>query len=138
VVRAIALAPGRVDGVELQQGLGERDGVHGLDYCKAVAMKATAFTLFFFSALAFAQGPDGKDAKPSDGAIQGGSIRPGETSGAPDSRPTPAPSPRGAERCRELSGTLREQCQEQEQKSSSGATRAPGEPPPQEPRQEKQ
>ena len=96
-------------------------------------MKAMVFSLFFFSALAFAQGPDGQDAKPSDGAIQGGSIRPGETSGAPDSRPTPAPSPRGAERCRELSGTLREQCLEQERGSSAGAS-APGEPPPQNPR----
>lgn len=99
-------------------------------------MKAMAFSLCLFSALAFAQGPDGKDVKPSDGAIKGGSVLPGETSGTPDARP--APTPRGADRCNELSGTLREQCLEQERKSSAGATRAPGEPPPQEPRQEKQ
>jgi len=98
-------------------------------------MKSIAWTLLLFSALAFAQ--DAKDgAKPSDGAIKGGSVLPGETSGTPDARRTP-PS-RGPERCNELSGTLREQCLEQERKSTAGATRAPGEPPPQEPRQEKQ
>jgi hypothetical protein len=101
-------------------------------------MKAIPWLLVAFSALAFAQGPDGKDAKPSDGAIQGGSVLPGETSGRPDARPTPGPSARGVERCNELTGMLREQCLEQERKSSAGATRAPGEPPPQEPRQEKQ
>jgi len=101
-------------------------------------MKAMAWMLLAFSAFAFAQGPDGRDSKPSDGAIKGGSVLPGETSGTPDSRPTPAPSPRGIERCNELSGTLREQCLEHERQSSTGATRAPGEPPPQEPRQEKQ
>jgi hypothetical protein len=99
-------------------------------------MKSIAWTLLLFSALAFAQ--DAKDgAKPSDGAIKGGSVLPGETSGTPDTRPTPGPSS-GPERCNELSGSLREQCLAQERKSSSGATRAPGEPPPQEPRQEKQ
>jgi hypothetical protein len=100
-------------------------------------MKAMAWLLLVFSAFAFAQGPDGKDAKPSDGAIKGGSVLPGETSGTPDARPAPAPRS-GIERCNELSGTLREQCLEKEHKSSAGATRAPGEPPPQEPRQEKQ
>jgi len=98
-------------------------------------MKSIAWTLLLFSALAFAQDP--KDAaKPSDGAIKGGSILPGETSGTPDGRAAPAPSARGAERCQELSGTLREQCLEQERGSSAGAS-APGEPPPQDPRQEK-
>ena len=92
-------------------------------------MKSIAWTLLLFSALAFAQDP--KDAaKPSDGAIKGGSVLPGETSGTSDGRP----SARGAERCKELSGTLREQCLEQERKSSAGATRSPGEPPPQNPR----
>ena len=100
-------------------------------------MKSIGWTLLLFCSLAFAQ--DAKDgAKPSDGAIKGGSVLPGETSGTPDARPRPAPSARGAERCNELSGTLRDQCLEQERKSSTGATRAPGEPPPQDPRQEKQ
>ena len=99
-------------------------------------MKSIAWTLLLFSALAFAQ--DARDgAKPSDGAIKGGSVLPGETSGTPDARPTPAPAPRGVERCNELSGTLREQCLEQERKASAGATSAPGEPPPQNPRQER-
>jgi hypothetical protein len=98
-------------------------------------MKSMAWTLLLFCALAFAQ--DAKDgAKPSDGAIKGGAVLPGETSGTPDGRATP--SPRGADRCNELSGTLREQCLEQERKASAGATRSPGEPPPQDPRQEKQ
>ena len=100
-------------------------------------MKSIAWTLLLFSALACAQ--DAKDgAKPSDGAIKGGSVLPGETSGTPGGRATTAPAPRGVERCNQLSGTLREQCLEQEHKASAGATRAPGEPPPQDPRQEKQ
>lgn len=100
-------------------------------------MKSMAWMLLLVSGLALAQGPDGKDTKPSDGAIKGGSIVPGETSGQPDARPTPAPA-RGIERCNELTGTLREQCIEKEHKAAAGATRAPGEPPPQEPREEKQ
>ena len=125
------------DGVELQQGLGQRDGVHGRDYCKVAAMKSIAAALLFAAvAVAHAQAPDGKDAKPSDGAIKGGSVLPGEKSGVPDERPVPKPS--GVDRCKELTGTLREDCLERERRSSSGATRAPGEPPPQEPRQEKQ
>lgn len=102
-------------------------------------MKAMAWMLFALSTFALAQGPDGKDTRPSDGAIKGGSVLPGEQSGIPDNRPTPVPTPSGVERCNELSGTLREQCLEKERESAaSGATRAPGEPPPQEPRQEKQ
>ena len=100
-------------------------------------MKSIALMLFAFSTFALAQAPDG--SKPSDGAIQGGSVLPGEKSGVPDDgRPTRAPTQDGVERCNELTGTLREQCLEQERKPAAGATRAPGEPPPQEPRQEKQ
>jgi hypothetical protein len=92
-------------------------------------MKSMAWMLFaFVSSVALAQTPDGKDAKPSDGAIKGGSM--------------PAPEKRAEQRCDTLSGTLREQCLEQQRKAPApapaGATRAPGEPPPQEPRQEKQ
>jgi hypothetical protein len=101
-------------------------------------MKSIAGMLVFVAAAALAQGPDGRDAKPSDGAIKGGSVLPGETSGTPDERRLPPPSTSGVERCKELTGTLREQCLEQERKGSAGASRAPGEPPPQEPRQEKQ
>jgi len=88
-------------------------------------MKAMAWTLLLFSALAFAQDAKDKDvSKPADGALKGGSI--------------PAPDKHAEQRCNELSGTLREQCLEKERKSAAGATRAPGEPPPQDPRQEKQ
>ena len=101
-------------------------------------MKSMAWSLLLFSGLALAQGSDGKDARPSDGAIKGGSVLPGETGGRPDERPSAAPSPRGMERCTELPSTLRDECLERERKAAAGATRAPGEPPPQEPRQEKQ
>ena len=102
-------------------------------------MKSMALMLLaFISGVALAQGPDGKEAKPSDGAIKGGSVLPGERAGQPDARPTPAPSTGGIQRCNELPATLREECLEKEHKASAGATRAPGEPPPQEPRQEKQ
>jgi hypothetical protein len=102
-------------------------------------MKSIAWVLLFFSSLALAQGPDGKDTKPSEGAIKGGSVLPGETGGRPEQRPGPEASPKGMERCFELPGTLREECIERErQAAAAGATRAPGEPPPQEPRQERQ
>jgi hypothetical protein len=112
-------------------------------------MKSILMMLVAFTGIAFAQAPADKaapdGAKPSDGAIKGGSIVPGETAGTPDSRgATPAPSARGVQRCNELSGTLREQCLEQERNAGikggaeAGATapspRAPGEPPPQNPR----
>lgn len=54
---------------------------------------------------------------PADGAIKGGSILPGETSGMPNTAPK--------SRCADLSGTLKEQCQEQESSASGGATRLP-------------
>jgi hypothetical protein len=46
-------------------------------------------------------------AKPADGAIQGGSILPGEKSGVPDAE-------KMRERCEQLSGTLREDCLKQQ------------------------
>ena len=101
-------------------------------------MKSMAWLLFAFSTLVLAQAPDGKDAKPSDGAIKGGSVLPGESAGRPDQRPDPVPSPKGMQRCNELPGSLREECLERERQAAGGATRTPGEPPPQEPRQEKQ
>lgn len=112
-------------------------------------MKSILLAFLASASVAFAQAPAEKSspdgAKPSDGAIQGGSIVPGETAGKPDGRgATPAPSARGTQRCNELSGTLREQCLEQERNAGmkggaeAGATvppsRAPGEPPPQNPR----
>ena len=85
-------------------------------------------TLLAFAALAacgFANGQTGAEgdrgstppgsardgSAPSDGAIKGGAILPGEASGIPDGSPgaTP-PADRAMSRCYELSGTLREQC----------------------------
>src|SRR5688572_22900644 len=56
-------------------------------------------------------------SRPADGAIKGGSIAPGESSGMPNDR--------AKSRCSDLTGTLREQCLAQEQGASSGGTRLP-------------
>jgi hypothetical protein len=56
-------------------------------------------------------------SRPADGAIKGGSILPGETSGMPTDR--------AKSRCSDLTGTLREQCLEQERGASGGGTRVP-------------
>ena len=53
--------------------------------------------------------------KPSDGALKGGTILPGESSGIPDRA-------KMEKRCDELSGTLREDCLRQEREAASGAT----------------
>ena len=114
-------------------------------------MQPFAFLLAVLSATAFAQSPspDGTrgslppgsaadGSRPQDGAIQGGSILPGERGGVPES----APATR-IERCQELSGRLREQCLLKEERSGTGPSRAPevggtqptpGTPPPQNPR----
>jgi hypothetical protein len=59
--------------------------------------------------------PDG--TRPADGAIKGGSIVPGETSGVPTDRQI--------SRCADLTGTLREQCIAQEKGAASGGTTPP-------------
>lgn len=94
-------------------------------------MKTKAFlVLLAFAGAAIAQTPEpsaGQGARdgsrPSDGAIKGGSILPGETSGMPEG--AKAPSDRAISRCNDLSGTLREQCLLQEQGASTGGTRVP-------------
>ena len=62
-------------------------------------------------------------AGPSDGALKGGSILPGESAGIPD-------QPKNDKRCRELSGTLREDClkQEREARLPSDIRTPPAEP----------
>ncbi len=67
--------------------------------------------------------PDG--SRPSDGAITGGSIVPGESGGVPATGPSDSISER-IKRCNELTGTLREQCLLQEQSSSTGGVSIPG------------
>jgi hypothetical protein len=65
---------------------------------------------------------------PSDGAIKGGAIQPGESGGIPDASPGAAP-PSAAARCYELSGTLREQCLREARSAGAGGTSAPEAPP---------
>lgn len=86
-----------------------------------------------FAGMAFAQSeqrgsvPPGQSrdgAAPSDGAIQGGTILPGETSGVPDGKPQTPPSERVA-RCEELQGTLRQECLAQENRAGTGGTKDP-------------
>ena len=104
-------------------------------------------TLLAFAALAacgFANGQTGAEgdrgstppgsardgSAPSDGAIKGGAILPGEASGIPDGSPgaTP-PADRAMSRCYELSGTLREQCLREARNAGSGGTRPSDAPP---------
>jgi hypothetical protein len=102
-------------------------------------MKPLLALLFFaLAAPAFAAGED----RPQDGAIQGGSIVPGERGGIPQSSPD-RPSGKALERCRELKGKLREQCLLKERENSSAGASGtrkpevmqptPDTPPPQNP-----
>jgi hypothetical protein len=86
-----------------------------------------------FAAAAFGQSgergsiPPGQSkdgAAPSDGAIKGGTILPGETSGIPDGKAQTPPSERVA-RCYDLQGTLREECLAQENRAGTGGTKDP-------------
>jgi hypothetical protein len=101
----------------------------------AFRIAATALILGF-AGIALAQSPSGGDSaagqgardgsRPSDGAITGGSILPGETGGVPGiGGGSKTPSDAGNKRCNELTGSLREQCLLQEQGSSTGGTSAP-------------
>ena len=62
-------------------------------------------------------------AAPSDGALKGGSILPGESAGIPHDKKT-------KQRCEELSGSLREDClkQEREARLPSDIRTLPAEP----------
>ena len=93
-----------------------------------------SLTLLAFAAAASAQStgeglrgstPPGSaqdGAAPSQGAIKGGSILPGESAGMPNGT-AKQPTTEGLKRCYELSGTLREQCLLQESGASTGGTR---------------
>lgn len=80
---------------------------------------------------------------PSDGALKGGTILPGESGGVPSQAPATTPE-QALTRCYELSGTLRDQCLREARSAGAGGTR-PNEatptvrdpvhaPPPQNPR----
>lgn len=60
-------------------------------------------------------------AAPSDGALKGGSILPGETAGIPDK----ADKAKMERRCDELSGSLREDCLKQQREAATGETGLP-------------
>ena len=62
-------------------------------------------------------------SRPSDGAITGGSILPGESGGVPGAGSGDVSE--RLKRCNELGGTLRDDCLLKEQNSGTGATRAP-------------
>ena len=69
-------------------------------------------------------------ARPAEGAIQGGSLAPGESGGVPHKDPGGRAGSGGtakpAQRCYELKGTLRKQCLADEAvKKDSAARRAP-------------
>jgi hypothetical protein len=98
----------------------------------------TAAALIAFVTVAAAQGTgEGRGSpiagtaadgsRPSDGAITGGSIQPGESAGIPRDRPG-VPAAERIRRCEELSGTLREDCLRKERSSGgAGSTQAPRE-----------
>ena len=54
-------------------------------------------------------------SRPADGALKGGSILPGETSGMPAKK-----------KCEELAGTLREDCLKQEREAEAGVGNTTG------------
>lgn len=71
-------------------------------------------------------GTSNDGSRPSDGAITGAPLAPGESSGMPDSASVPkTASDRARQRCMELSGTLREECLLKESGSASGGSSAP-------------
>jgi hypothetical protein len=94
-----------------------------------------AVLLLGFAGLALGQSSGGEEgrgstppgtardgSRPSDGAIKGGSILPGESAGVPDSK---LPSGQARERCKELTGSLREECLRHERDAAIGGTKPP-------------
>jgi hypothetical protein len=113
-------------------------------------LAALAAAILCFPAVVEAQSTGGDSTatppasgRPSDGAIQGGAILPGETGGMPSGRGPVPPSDSAIQRCHDLVGTLREECLLKQRGASSGPTSAPrteprvdprADPPPQNPR----
>jgi hypothetical protein len=91
-----------------------------------------ALSLFATAALAQATGdpargntPPGMSqdgSRPADGAIKGGSIRPGESGGQPNTGGTAPASDERLQRCEQLEGKLRDDCLKDEQTPASGAS----------------
>jgi len=69
--------------------------------------------------------PPGKSqdgAAPADGAIKGGSIRPGESAGLPNTGGTAPNTEERLQRCEQLDGKLREDCLRDERSAAGGST----------------
>ncbi|SRR5258708_35508499 len=102
------------------------------------AVRVTAaIVLLGFAGVASAQAQGGEEnrgslppgtttdgSRPGDGAINGGSILPGESNGLPGAGRSGDSSER-LRRCQELGGTLRDDCLLKEQSSNTGPTKAP-------------
>ena len=61
-------------------------------------------------------------SRPADGAIRGGSIRPGESAGQPNAGGTAPGSAERVQRCEQLDGKLREDCLKDAPSPASGAS----------------
>jgi hypothetical protein len=97
---------------------------------------ACIIALSLFTVAAFAQtsgdssrgstppGMSQDGAAPAEGAIKGGSIRPGEAGGLPNTGGTAPDSAERKARCEQLTGKLRDDCLQKEQ-SAAGASSAP-------------
>ena len=97
---------------------------------------ACILALSFFAAGALAQtsgdstrgstppGMSQDGAAPAAGAIKGGSIRPGEAGGLPNTGGTTPNSAERKERCEQLTGKLRDDCLQKE-RSAAGGSSAP-------------
>jgi len=59
---------------------------------------------------------------PADGAIKGGSIRPGESAGMPNTDGTAPSSEERLQRCEQLDGKLREDCLKDEASPATGSS----------------
>ena len=57
---------------------------------------------------------------PADGAIKGGSIRPAESAGQPNTHGTASSSEERLQRCEQLNGKLREECLAGERGAAGG------------------
>lgn len=61
-------------------------------------------------------------SRPAEGAIKGGSIRPGESGGQPNTGGSAPSSEERLQRCEQLEGKLREDCLKDESSPASGAS----------------
>ena len=97
-----------------------------------------ATALFALTSAAAAQAPETRGntppgmsrdgSAPGDGAINGGSIAPGERGGMPSGRDTTEGREAALKRCLDLEGVLREQCQRNAESAGSGGTAPPRSP----------